>query len=422
MSSNNTPPPPGTLPFHMTGNFAPVSEELSFFDLPVSGSLPADLCGTYVRNGPNPRHEPSPMWFLGQGMLHGIRLQDGKAVWYRNRWIDGPRTANTSIIRHAGKLLALVETALPVAVDHQLVTLGATDMHGALTRGMTAHPKTCPVTGELLFFAYSLEAPYLTYYRADADGAVVQQEAIAVAAPTYMHDFAITARHVLFFDLPVLFHGWRTARPVEWSEHYGARVGVMPRDGGNADVRWFDIASCFISHTVNACEDDASIVLDVCRGAGPAGPTSLHRYVFDLASGAASEQTMDSRFVDLPRIDERRTGLPYRTMYGLEMLNVQYGAPSDVRLHKFDMRTGSSQMHELGPGRVAGECVFIPRHGGVGEDDGYAMSLVYDRASQTSALLVLDASNFSAPPLASVALPVRVPYGIHGNWFADPAA
>src|SRR5262249_29725281 len=150
------------------------------------------------------------------------------------------------------------------------------DFGGVLTRGMTAHPKTCSVTGELLFFTYGLEAPYLSYYRADPAGAIVQADSLEVASPTYMHDFAITERHLLFFDLPVLYHGWRAPQPIRWSEDYGARIGVLPRDGPAAAIRWLPIAPCTISHTVNAYEKDDRIVVEVVRGARLEASTHLH--------------------------------------------------------------------------------------------------------------------------------------------------
>jgi carotenoid cleavage dioxygenase-like enzyme len=410
---------PQALPFHLSGNYAPVSEEITAEDLEVIGRLPATLTGTYVRNGPNPRHGPTPMWFLGQGMLHGVRLEGGRARWYRNRWVDAPTTSNTHIVRHAGRTLALVETAAPVAIGAQLETLGAFDFDGALTRGMTAHPKTCPTTGELQFFAYALEAPHLSYYRADAAGALIQAEPLQVGSPTYMHDFAITERFVLFYDLPVLYHGWRAPRPIQWSPDYGARIGVLPRAGRASELRWFDIAPCFISHTVNACEDGEHIVLDVVRGLGLEAPTQLVRHTLDLRSGTAAERVLDPRHIEFPRIDDRRTGRPCRYAYALELRDVVNGAPTHSVPRKFDLATGQSTVHDLGPGRVGGELVFVPAAADAGEDEGYAIGFVYDRARDTSELIVLDAANFAAPALARVKLPVRVPFGIHGNWFAD---
>jgi carotenoid cleavage dioxygenase-like enzyme len=408
-------------PFHLTGNYAPLMEEITATDLPVHGSLPPGLNGSYVRNGPNPMNGPTPIWFLGQGMLHGVRLAGGRAGWYRNRTIRASTTANTNVVRHAGRVLALVETAAPVQVNDELETIGAFDFAGRLPHGMTAHPKTCPASGELLFFTYSLQAPHLTYYRASAAGELLQSEPIVVASATYMHDFAITAHNVLFFDLPVLYNGWRSPVPIQWSADYGARIGVMPRQGRGDEVRWFPIEACTISHTLNAFERGHTIVLDVVRAADLSAPTQLFRYTLDLRSGTVQESRLDPMHLEFPRIDDRRAGLPYRYAYALELRDVVNGAPTTSVLRKFDLASGSSVIHDLGPGRVAGECVFVPRSADAAEDDGYAITLVYDRNRTTSDLVVCEAQDFAAPALATVSLPTRVPFGIHGNWFADPA-
>jgi carotenoid cleavage dioxygenase-like enzyme len=260
-------PTQDTLPFHLTGAFAPVREERTDLDLEVIGELPTELVGTYVRNGPNPRTGVSPSWFAGTGMLHGVRLERGRARWYRNRWIDGDYAPNTNVIRHAGRLLALVETRPPVEVTDELETIGPYTFGGAIGSSMTAHPKICPRTGELLFFAYGPERPHLTYYRADALGKVVHRADIDVPAMTYMHDFAITERHVVFYSLPVLVGDWRSPVPLRWDDHFPARFGVLPRDGTNDDIRWFDVEPCTVSHVLNAHEERGTVVVDATRAA-----------------------------------------------------------------------------------------------------------------------------------------------------------
>jgi carotenoid cleavage dioxygenase len=165
MASNTAP---ADLPFHLQGNYAPVREELTEFDLRVEGAIPPGLRGLYVRNGPNPRSGTSPHWFFGDGMVHGVRIENGKAAWYRNRWVrtrpfedenaeligpDGTvdhnvAVANTNIIGHAGRIFALVESSFPTELTGELDTLGICDFEGRLDTAMTAHPKLCPVTGE----------------------------------------------------------------------------------------------------------------------------------------------------------------------------------------------------------------------------------------------------------------------------------
>jgi carotenoid cleavage dioxygenase len=441
-------------PFHLRGNYAPVSEEVTACDLPIEGALPPELSGLYVRNGANPVTGSSPHWFLGQGMLHGVRLSAGRALWYRNRYVrtpyfDDPQiqrvssdgkfdrvasAANTHVIAHAGKLLALEEGSFPWVVDGELNTVGYHDYEGRLTTAMTAHPKLCPVTGELHAFGYGVLPPYLVYHRISADGRLVQSEEITVGGPTMIHDFAITARHVLFMDLPVVFDlamAMEGKLPFHWSDGYPARIGVMPRAGGNADVRWFEIDPCYVFHGVNAYDEGDHIVFDVCRlrdlwrtgssNLDPSGIT-LHRFRFDLAGGAVKEETLDDRAMDFPRVADARVGLEHRFGYSLRFASEKDGVRSDAALLKLDFERGTSAAHEFGASGVPGEPLFVPAAGADPKsDEGWVLSLVHDESSERTQLVVLDASAFEAKPLARIALPQRVPYGFHGSWVADPA-
>ena len=269
----------GTSQFFQRGNYAPVVDELTEFDLPVEGAIPAELNGWYLRNGPNPR-QATAHWFTGDGMIHGVRLESGRAAWYRNRWVrtdsfkkdfplynaDGTRNlrssiANTHVVNHAGKTLALVESSLPYEITNDLETVGAYDFGGKLVDSMTAHPKICPTTGELHFFGYgSIFEPYVTYHRADANGELTINRPLDVKAHTMMHDFALTAEHVVFMDLPIVFNldialKGDSDMPYRWDDDYGARLGVMRRDDPFGPVRWFEIDPCYVFHVANAYDD-----------------------------------------------------------------------------------------------------------------------------------------------------------------------
>ena len=136
-------------PFHLRGNFAPVFEERTEVDLPVTGSIPPELRGRFFRNGSNPQTGESPHWFFGNGMVHGVELGDGRARWYRNRYVrtplyekpDEPRfssegldrtrsLANTHVISHAGRILCLEEGSFPFEITKDLETVGAFDYAG----------------------------------------------------------------------------------------------------------------------------------------------------------------------------------------------------------------------------------------------------------------------------------------------------
>lgn len=420
----NTRPstPTDTVPFHLAGAFAPVREERTDVDLDVVGEIPADLRGTYVRNGPNPRTGWSPAWFAAEGMLHGVRLEDGRARWYRNRWIKGAY-ANTSVVRHAGRILALVEVQRPVEVTAELETVGPHDFGGALGNAMTAHPKICPRTGELLFFSQAPSLPHLTYYRADAAGRVVHRAAIDVPAMTFMHDFAITERYVVFHVLPVLLGDVRSAVPLRWDDGFPARIGVLPRDGGGDDMRWFDVAPCTISHTVNAFEEGGTVVLDAVRAPRIMAPHALHRFTLDLRSGRAAEAELDPRFLDFPRVHPAVVGGRHRRACTTELCDFgPDGSFSRTVARQLDLETGAAVAHDFGDDMMPGECVMAPRPGSAAEDDAWVMLFVHRRDGSATDLVILDASRFASPPVARVRLPCRVPFGLHGEWLPDAAA
>jgi carotenoid cleavage dioxygenase-like enzyme len=439
-------------PFHLKGNFAPVSEEVTATDLRVEGAIPPELSGLFVRNGANPVTGHSAHWFLGNGMVHGVRLERGGASWYRNRYVQTPfledperprispegvpdRTvsaANTHVIGHAGEILALEEGSFPFVLTGELETVGAKDYDGRLQTAMTAHPKICPVTGELLFFGYGQLPPYLVYHRASPDGKLVQSEEITVGGPTMIHDFAITERHAVFMDLPVVFDlqlAIQGTMPFHWSDDYPARVGIMPRHGGDADVRWFEVDPCYVFHGLNAYDAGDSVVFDVCRiseiwrnageMASGQGVQSLHRWTFDLSSGSTKEETLDERGMDFPRVADARVGQPHRFGFTLQFSGPE-GGPGFAGLLKFDFESGSSVLHDFGPGRSPGEPVFVPAAGSdPNGDEGWVMTYLHDEAAGRSEFVILDATSFEAEPVARIPLPQRVPYGFHGSWISD---
>ncbi|MGV0835701.1 carotenoid oxygenase family protein [Mycolicibacterium thermoresistibile] len=435
-----------TRQFFETGNYAPVAAELTEFDLPVTGAIPPELSGWYLRNGPNPRRS-SAHWFTGDGMIHGVRIENGRAAWYRNRWVrtesfldpfpvynaDGTRNlrssvANTHVVQHAGKTLALVESSLPYELTTELQTVGAYDFGGKLTNSMTAHPKICPTTGELHFFGYgSILAPHVAYHRADADGELTINRPIDVGALTMMHDFALTAEHVIFLDLPIVFNlelalQGEASMPYRWDDDYGARLGVLRRDDPFGPVRWFDIDPCYVFHVANAYDTAAGdgIVLQAVRypelwrhDGGFDTAAVLWSWTLNLRDGSVSERQLDDRPVEFPRIDDRLTGLPAR--YGVVV--------GDASLVRYDLDTGAAVEHRFGTADAPGgpgEAVFAPAAAGADTDnlDGWYLSYVYDPVRDGSDLVILD-SALSAEPVAKIALPQRVPYGFHGSWIAD---
>jgi carotenoid cleavage dioxygenase len=444
----DTVEPATTQPWFLTGNYAPVPDEITATDLPVTGSLPAALAGRYVRNGSNPQSGHSDHWFFGDGMVHGIRLRDGRAEWYRNRYVRTTKfdkqieatdpeamfdptasAANTHVLAHAGRIWALEEGHLPWELSPELDTIGCSDFGGKLTTAFTAHPKLCPETGELHFFGYAPLPPYLTYHVLDASGELVHSAPISVPKGTMMHDFMITRDHAIFMDLPVVFDldALDSGVPIRWDDEYGARIGIVPRLGTDADVRWFEIDPCYVFHPLNAYVDGNKVVCDVGRHAymwrtsmDDFAPCFMHRWTFDLDTGAVGEEQLDDVAHAFPRVDERVVGLRHR--YGWAAAP-RAGATGDFAdpgvLVKYDMTTTTSSTHDFGPTSFPGEFVFVPAGDGAAEDEGWAMGIVYDKSTDRSDLVVLDATDMAADPVATVHLPRRVPFGFHGSWIDD---
>lgn len=434
-------------PAHMVGNFAPVPTEATVTELPVTGAIPPELAGQYLRNGPNPRSDVPGHWFLGDGMVHGVRLEAGRAVWYRNRWVrtraftEGTEraagterpsdplaaTANTHVVRHAGRLLVLVESAQPYEITCDLDTVGPYDFGGRLRTPMTAHPKICPTTGELHFFGYGgVEPPFLTYHRAAADGRLILSRPVDVPAHTMMHDFSLTAGHVIFMDLPVVFDLTAVlsgGMPYRWSDTYQARLGVLRRDDPHGDVRWYHITPGFVFHTVNAHDDGDRVVVHVIRQAEafrpdtPVAAPSLWRWTIDPTTGSVDEEQLDDRPTEFPRIDDRRTGLP--TSHGYTVASAIPGRITEgPAVTRYDLRTGVPTVHQFPASQVPGEATFVPADDRP-DGPGWLMTFVYDATRDASDLTILDAGDLGAKPVARIHLPQRVPFGFHGNWIPD---
>jgi carotenoid cleavage dioxygenase-like enzyme len=420
-----------TLSF-LDGNFAPVTEEVTTGELPVSGRLPEELTGRLVRIGPNPKAPPDPAayhWFTGDGMVHGVRLDGGRAAWYRNRWVGGGEVVNTHVIGVDDRTFALVEAGnRPVELSDELETVGQCDFGGTLDGSFTAHTHADPATGELHGVTYHWSWDHIRHVVVGPDARVRREERVTVPDAPMVHDCAITERYVVLFDLPVTFSMDAAAAgarlPYRWNPEHPPRVGLLPLAGPAAEVRWFEAPSCFVFHTLNAYDDGDTVVIDLVRHPqmfatlfnGPyEGLPWLERWTFDLARGTVATETLDDRGQEFPRIDERLTGRPHRFGYATAFgEGIEHGPTL-----KHDLAKGTHEVHEHGPGRMGLEPVFVPRPGAVAEDDGWVLAYVYDAGTDRSDVVVLDAQDFGAAPVATIHLPVRVPFGFHGSWLPD---
>jgi carotenoid cleavage dioxygenase len=439
---------------YLAGNFGPVDDEFTATDLPVTGEIPMELSGRLLRIGPNPVNaDPETYhWFLGNGMVHGLRLRDGKAEWYRARYVrddeltahfgwpavEGPQAAlaigngiaNTNIIGHAGKTLAIVEAGnLPVELDYELETVGRMNFNGGLTGGFSAHPHLDPDTGDLHTAVYSPMWQHIQYVRVDASGHVSKTVDVPTPGRPMVHDCMFTENYFILLDLPVTLNEGAMVEglpfPYLWDPEYGARVGLLPRDGDADDVTWHEVELCYVFHPMNAFEDERGrVVMDVVRHPrmfasdrhGPnEGRTRLDRWVIDPASARVSECCLDEHPQEFPRLDERRAGKPYRFGYTTEIGQGLVGQG----LRKHDLREGRVTVHDPGPNRHFMEPVFVPRQDAAEEDDGWVMAYVHDAEQGAGEVVILNARDFDGEPVATISLPRRVPYGFHGNWVPD---
>jgi carotenoid cleavage dioxygenase-like enzyme len=461
---------------YLHGLYAPTVQELDTASLPVTGELPPDLSGAYFRNGPNPMYEPPGRYhpFDGDGMLHGVYFSGGRAS-YRNRFIltaalrqehavghalypgvmgafdrslsrSGIKdTANTDVFFYNGELQALWYNAgEPYRVDSSdLGTHGFSELRGRSARHMSAHSKVDPATGELLFFDYADEPPYLTYGVADAGGRLAHQVEIDLPGPRLPHDLGFTSNYTILHDLP-FFHDpevlrRHNVRALSFHRDLPARFGIIPRHGSASEIRWFDCEPCYILHVSNCWEAGDWIVMDGCRSVNPMPSArgddgalshmlaymrleaNNYRWRFNLRTGEVREGDIDDLNTEFNRVSPRILGRESRYAYHQRIPLASEGGHTlrFTGLVKYDNDTGTRWQYAYGPGVYGSEAVFAPRANAernTREDDGYVVTIVTDTRDWQSSALVFDARDIESGPVASVALPQRVPAGFHATW------
>jgi carotenoid cleavage dioxygenase len=456
----------------LSGNYAPIDTEDDFHDLPVVGSIPKGLSGTFFRTGPNPQFPPRDQnhhWFAGDGMVHGFRISDGRASYF-NRYVRTPKwlseheagrslfgtfgnplttepewigkdsgVANTNVIWHAGKLLALEEGHQPFELDPQtLASRGYLDYASAAKR-FTAHPKIDPETGELVFFAYMAgETPLsrsMAYGVVDKQGVVTRLDRFEAPFASMVHDFLVTKSYALFPVLPLvgdLERAMRGGPPFAWEPDRGAFVGVLARNASVETIRWFTTDPTYVFHPMNAWEDKGKIHAHVMlyeraplfpntdgTGANTRINARLALWILDLNdnSNTVKCSLVDDLPGEFPRLDERRAGLSYRHGYFAANTSADADTAFNSVAH-IDHRTGKRAQYEFPRGDEPGEPVFVPKREGSAEGDGLLLSVVYRGERDKSDVVIFDANDVSAGPVTAINLPRRVPFGFHGNWVA----
>ncbi len=448
----------------LQGNFAPIRMECDAPDLIVKGEIPKDLTGVLYRIGPDPQFAPvgSHHWFGGDGMVHMFRVENGR-VAYRNRYVrtqkyklereagralvnyfdpmnsdpsvpvfglDG--LANTNIVWHGGKLLALEEGHLPFELDcATLESVGPWSFDGGYEGPMTAHPKFDPETGEMLFFGYMAAGPFsddMTYQVVDERGKLTRTDRFKAPFPSMVHDFIATDQDVIFPIFPItgsLERAMKGENPFLWEPDKGSHIGVLSRDADIDQLRWFDMDPAYVFHPMNAWRDGdvirahvmqfRTMSMDFSDGVGDGA--RLAEWEIDLGSnsGEVKWKYLDDLQGEFPRIDDRRTGLAYR--HGYYAASQVGGLGFDTLVHQ-DFKSGIRTDYRLPKGDNTSEPVFVPRFASSEEGDGYIVSVIYRAAENRSDLAFFDAAAINTGPIAVAELSTRVPHGFHGNWWS----
>ncbi len=455
---------------YLQGNYAPVEQERDIDEsqLRIEGTVPANLLGAYMRDGANTAYQPNHYVYPldGDGMIHAMYFRDGH-VQYKNRWVQTSHlkterqfnrtiygsvgkllpvpqevidaggepnpirnTANTNIIYHGDKLLAMWEGGFPHLLNNDLSTVGLYDYGGALNPGdaLTAHPKVCPTTGQLVSCTQRWDSANYWVQIFDARGKHMQTIPVAFERKGIIHDLQITDNYIVIFYAPA-FHSVEKAmkgeNPFMWEPELGTRIIVIPRSGKGENIV-LETEAFFSWHYCNGFERDGKLIIDYIwinsipftqdQGTGvEKQPRRMHRMTLDLATRRVTDEKFSDVFCEFSRVDERRMGKNYRYGFAASS-NREWGDAHGYNCTgRFDFETGETSLWEFGPDANAGEPVHVPNPDSEREEDGWVMNFVYN-PGEGAFLSILSAGDFDRGPVCKVHIPGRVPNGFHGNW------
>jgi carotenoid cleavage dioxygenase len=465
---------PTDNPF-LQGYYAPVNTESDAPHLHITGEIPKELCGTLYRNGPNPQFAVrGPYhWFGGDGMIHAFHIENGRAS-YKNRWVRTPKwemenqegeglsgtfgnprytdprvfalnstIANTNIVWHGNKLLALEEAHAPFSLDPKSlmpVNGGYETFGNKLCGPFTAHPKMDPETGEMVFFGYSAKGRFtkeVSIQTVTADGKVTRAEILDGPFPSMIHDFAVTKNWIVVPIFPLTSSMERAMGglpPFAWEPDKGTHIAFIPRKGTVADVKWVTAPASYVFHPMNHFEtEDGRVVIDVMKydvaplfpkpdGSPTGAPPKafLYRWFFDLSgkSNTFKEVQLDDRAGEFPRFDERFCMSDYKHGWIVSghVTDPKRGSEASEGLVRYDLASGKSESWTAGGGDRFAEPIFVPRSETAAEGDGWIVTVIYRAAEGRSDLAVFEATDIAKGPIALAHVSARVPAGFHGNW------
>ena len=443
---------PNTHPY-LRGPWAPVADEQLVFDLEVEGRLPAGLDGVYVRTGPNPfpgRSGPRYHWLSGDGMVHGICLGGGRALWYRNRWVNAPDiararlqaappavdalvpdgTGNANAVTHAKRLYVFSGMGLPYELSDSLETLAMTDFGGPMPAGSIPYPRFDPATGELHTLAYHPERPYVRHHVIDGAGRMRVVRELPIDRPILVQDFGLTAAHLVIFDLPVCFNEEAMFEgeplPYRWDRHGSARIGLVPRSGDPAATQWFEIDACWIPRVAAVRDQSDRTIVEVIqrpalfdrdlRGDDEGSP-SLQRFTLEPRRGRIAHEVVDADEQDLPCRDGRTPPGCDDLYWTLGITPVEgRHPPAGDRLLQHRTGRDERRAYALPRGWRLSSPTFVPAHDRSARGSGWLVAFAHSTNDPKSRFMVFDSSRPDLGPVASVLIPARIPFGFSGCW------
>lgn len=465
---------------YRTGAWKPQTNEWNAVDLKVEGKIPDDLDGAYFRNTENPLLDAMRLYhpFDGDGMVHMVAFRGGE-VSYRNRFIrtDGflaeqqaqeslwpgiaepvklakvdygwgargllKDSSSTDVVVHGGEVITSFYQCgdLYRMSGTTLETLGKSQWHGDFPSaiGVSAHPKVDEHTGEMMFFNYSNQAPYMHYGVVDKHQNLLNYCDIPLPGPRLSHDMAITEHYSVLNDCP-LFTDPEAIKAGKHSVRFfpeiPTRIGVIPRHGQTADLRWFDFKPTYVLHWINAFEEGDWVVMDGFFQINPSptpkeNPTvyeavfrmldadeklpRIHRWRMNMRTGQSEEFDLTDVISEFGMVNGRHSGRRHRYVYAATRVSGAFLFDGFV---KHDLDTGTHEVLKLPAGVFGSEASMAPRAGSSGEDDGYVITITTDVNNDSSECLIFDASAFASGPVARIKLPERVSSGTHSFWAA----
>ncbi|PIC64664.1 carotenoid oxygenase [Sporosarcina sp. P13] len=470
-----------TSPF-LTEHFSPVSKEYTATtdSLEVIGEIPKDLHGIYVRNGHNQVHAPMGIYhpFDGDGMLHAVHFEDGKAT-YRNRFVrttgflaeeaagkslwagilephlntrqgwgsmqSMKDNAGTDVIAHGGRLIATMSQCSEVnRLDPITLEMLEPDSWNTTVapQGICSHYKVDNDTGELMFFNFSETYPYMNYGVVGPDSELKHYVPIDLPGVRWPHDLGITKNYSILHDLPFIFDPElleKGERKVTFFNDMPSRFGIIPRHGTNEDIKWFEAKPCFILHLSNCYEDGDNVVMEGCVSFNPGKPEvgkqakdanariteafnktatqyKMYRWTFNLQTGKTTEGFLGDEFTEYPVVSNDYVGKKYRYSYNSIFSSDPSKAWYLTGLIKYDLKEGTSHTYDYGEGRMGSEPHIARPANAVEEDDGYLITLVTDFNENRSECLIMNAKDLTLGPIARIILPEKIAVGAHAAW------